>query len=143
VAGDGSLAIQTRSLVRSFGELNAVDGASLSIPRGSLFGLLGPDGAGKSTFIRMLATVLAPSGGDAFVFGHSIAHEQSAIKPRIGYMSQAFSLYPDLTVRENLDFSPSCAARRARRWSRERSAFWSSAVSPSSPRARRSTFREA
>ena len=104
VAGDGSLAIETRSLVRSFGELNAVDGASLSIPRGSLFGLLGPDGAGKSTFIRMLATVLAPSGGDAFVFGHSIAHEQNAIKPRIGYMSQAFSLYPDLTVRENLDF---------------------------------------
>ncbi len=104
VGGDGSLAIETRSLVHSFGELNAVDGVSLSVPRGSLFGLLGPDGAGKSTLIRMLATVLAPSDGDAFVFGHSITHGQNAIKPRIGYMSQAFSLYPDLTVRENLDF---------------------------------------
>ncbi|MDO9557711.1 MAG: ABC transporter ATP-binding protein [Coriobacteriia bacterium] len=102
--GDESLAIETRSLVHRFGDLAAVDDVSLTVPRGALFGLLGPDGAGKSTFIRMLATVLAPSDGDAFVFGHSAAHDPNAIKPRIGYMSQTFSLYPDLTVRENLDF---------------------------------------
>ncbi|MHB1341288.1 MAG: ABC transporter ATP-binding protein [Coriobacteriia bacterium] len=104
VAGDESLAIETRGLTHRFGDLVAVDGVSLAIPRGEVFGLLGPDGAGKSTFIRMIATVLAPGDGDAFVFGRSVAHDPAAVKPRIGYMSQAFSLYPDLTVRENLDF---------------------------------------
>ena len=97
-------AIETRDLVREFRGARAVDGVNLTIPRGEVFGLVGPDGAGKSTLIRMLATVLAPTSGDALVFGHSVVTDSHAVKPRIGYMSQAFSLYGDLTVQENLDF---------------------------------------
>lgn len=101
---DSAPAIETRDLTKRFKQLAAVDGVTLSVPRGEVFGLIGPDGAGKSTLIRMLATVLAPSEGDAFVFGSSVVRDATAVKPRIGYMSQAFSLYRDLTVRENLDF---------------------------------------
>jgi ABC-2 type transport system ATP-binding protein len=97
-------AIDARSLSRKFREVTAVDDVSLSIPEGEVFGLVGPDGAGKSTLIRMLATVLAPTSGDAFIFGHSVVSDPHKVKPRIGYMSQAFSLYGDLTVQENLDF---------------------------------------
>jgi ABC-2 type transport system ATP-binding protein len=101
-------AIEARDLVRVFGrhgdQVTAVAGVTLDVARGEVFGLLGPDGAGKSTLIRMLATVLAPTSGDASVFGSSVIHEPNAVKSRIGYMSQAFSLYPDLTVAENLDF---------------------------------------
>lgn len=103
-AADEAYAIETRDLGHRFGDIVAVDGISLAVPRGELFGLLGPDGAGKSTLIRMLATVMAPGSGDAFVLGHSVAHQPERVKPGIGYMSQAFSLYPDLTVRENLEF---------------------------------------
>jgi ABC-2 type transport system ATP-binding protein len=81
-----------------------VDGVDLTVPRGALFGLVGPDGAGKSTLIRMLATVIEPTSGDATVFGDSVVRRPDPIKSRIGYMSQKFSLYPDLTVAENLDF---------------------------------------
>jgi len=98
------LAIDARALTRRFKETVAVDGLSLDVPVGGLFGLVGADGAGKSTLIRMLATVLAPTSGDADIFGHSIVHDAHAIKGRIGYMSQTFSLYGDLTVAENLDF---------------------------------------
>ncbi|MDO8963115.1 MAG: ABC transporter ATP-binding protein [Coriobacteriia bacterium] len=84
--------------------LTAVDAVDLEVARGEVFGLVGPDGAGKSTLIRMLATVLEPSAGTAEVFGHSVTRDGQAVKRRIGYMSQAFSLYPDLTVAENLDF---------------------------------------
>jgi len=101
---DRELALDIRDLRRSFREVEAVAGVTMTIPRGSVFGLVGPDGAGKSTLIRMLATVLAPTSGDAFVFGKSVVSDPHAVKPRIGYMSQAFSLYGDLTVRENLDF---------------------------------------
>jgi ABC-2 type transport system ATP-binding protein len=101
-------AISARELVRVFGRhknsVTAVAGVTLDIARGEIFGLLGPDGAGKSTLIRMLATVLVPTSGDATVFGASVTHDPDAVKPRIGYMSQSFSLYPDLTVAENLDF---------------------------------------
>ncbi len=81
-----------------------MDDLTLQVPHGQLFGLVGPDGAGKSTLIKMLATVLPPTSGDALVFGTSIVKRPHDIKGRIGYMSQKFSLYGDLTVRENLDF---------------------------------------
>ena len=98
------LAIDARALTRRFKETVAVVGLSLDVPVGGLFGLVGADGAGKSTLIRMLATVLAPTSGDADIFGHSIVHDAHAIKGRIGYMSQRFSLYGDLSVRENILF---------------------------------------
>jgi ABC-2 type transport system ATP-binding protein len=101
-------AITARDLVRVFGRhgetVTAVAGVTLDVARGEVFGLLGPDGAGKSTLIRVLATVLSPTSGDASVFGASVTRDPGAVKPRIGYMSQNFSLYPDLTVAENLDF---------------------------------------
>ena len=97
-------AIEALSLRRTFGEVRAVDGVDLVVRQGAVFGLLGPDGAGKSTLIRMLATVLAPDAGDAFVFGDSVVHAHRRVTPRIGYMSQRFSMYPDLSVAENLEF---------------------------------------
>jgi ABC-2 type transport system ATP-binding protein len=97
-------AVDVRELRKDFRQVHAVDGVTMSIPRGEVFGLVGPDGAGKSTLIRMLATVLEPTSGDALVFGKSVVTDPHAVKPRIGYMSQAFSLYGDLTVQENLDF---------------------------------------
>ncbi|MCA0250937.1 MAG: ABC transporter ATP-binding protein [Actinobacteria bacterium] len=99
---DPGLAI--RGLTKSFGEIEAVAGVELDVPRGAVFGLLGPDGAGKSTLIRMLATVLVPDAGDAEIFGLSAAHSPDRLTPRIGYMSQRFSMYPDLSVAENLEF---------------------------------------
>jgi ABC-type multidrug transport system, ATPase component len=98
------LAVRAAGLGRSFGETVAVADLELEVPRGAVFGLLGPDGAGKSTLIRMLATVLTPDTGDAEVFGHSVTTDRDAAKPLIGYMSQRFSMYPDLTVAENLEF---------------------------------------
>jgi ABC-2 type transport system ATP-binding protein len=98
------VALDVLDLRRSFKNVVAVDGVTMTVPRGEVFGLVGPDGAGKSTLIRMMATVLAPTSGDALVFGHSVRTEAAKVKPRIGYMSQAFSLYRDLTVRENLEF---------------------------------------
>jgi ABC-2 type transport system ATP-binding protein len=97
-------AIATDGLTKRFGELTAVDAVTLAVEPGEVFGLLGPDGAGKSTLITMLATVQLPSAGDAHVLGRSVVTEASAVKPRIGYMSQRFSMYPDLTVDENLEF---------------------------------------
>jgi ABC-2 type transport system ATP-binding protein len=100
----GPDAIRARGLRRTFGDTVAVDSLDLDVPPGAVFGLLGPDGAGKSTLIRMLATVLVPTAGDASVFGHSVTGERAAVTPRIGYMSQRFSMYPDLSVAENLEF---------------------------------------
>lgn len=97
-------AIDMRDLRREFDDTVAVECVAGVVPRGALFGLVGPDGAGKSTLIRMLATVIAPTDGDAFVFGRSVVSEAKLVKPRIGYMSQRFSLYGDLSVRENLEF---------------------------------------
>ena len=96
--------IQLRHLSRRFGDLTAVDNVSFSVNRGAIFGLLGPNGSGKSTIIRMLCGVLAPTAGAATVLGFDATRDAESIKRRIGYMSQKFSLYSDLSVRENLDF---------------------------------------
>ena len=97
-------AVDIRGLSRRFGAVTAVDDLTLAIARGELFGLVGPDGAGKTTTLRMLAGILRPSAGDAVVAGHSVRQKPERIKSRIAYMSQRFGLYGDLTVLENLDF---------------------------------------
>ena len=91
-------------LTRRFGDLVAVDSLSLSVGRGELFGLVGPDGAGKTTTLRMLAGVMRPSGGDALLDGVSVARDPEQVKHSIAYMSQRFGLYTDLTVLENITF---------------------------------------
>jgi ABC-2 type transport system ATP-binding protein len=97
-------AISLRGLTRRFGNLTAVDGLTFDVAPGELFGLVGPDGAGKTTTLRMLAGVLPPSAGDALVAGVSVAEDPEGAKHRIAYMSQRFGLYTDLTVRENIAF---------------------------------------
>jgi ABC-2 type transport system ATP-binding protein len=103
VSGDAD-AIRASALTRRFGSFTAVDGVDLAVPRGTVFGLLGANGAGKSTLIRMLCGLLLPSAGSATVAGFDIRHDAERIKQRIGYMSQRFSLYLDLTPRQNLTF---------------------------------------
>ncbi len=102
--GPGEAAVRLDRLTRRFGALTAVDGLSFSVGRGELFGLVGPDGAGKTTTLRMLAGVLRPSEGDAVLYGHGVAADPERVKHDLAYMSQRFGLYTDLTVRENLDF---------------------------------------
>ncbi len=97
-------AIEVRALRRTFGSFVAVDDVSFDVGQGEIFGWLGANGAGKSTTIRMLIGALAPTGGDAVVAGHRVSTHAARVQERIGYMSQRFSLYPDLTVRQNLDF---------------------------------------
>ncbi|MEN6450957.1 MAG: ABC transporter ATP-binding protein [Thermoguttaceae bacterium] len=97
-------AIRIEHLTKRFGELAAVDDLSLSVAEGEIFGLVGPDGAGKTTTMRLLASIMEPTSGDAWVAGFHIVREAERIKENIGYMSQRFGLYPDLTVIENLNF---------------------------------------
>lgn len=97
-------AIELRGLTRTFGSVSAVSDLTLDIPAGQLFGLVGPDGAGKTTTLRMLAGVLKPTSGDATVNGISVARDPEGVKHHIAYMSQRFGLYTDLTVRENILF---------------------------------------
>ncbi|MBI3894310.1 MAG: ABC transporter ATP-binding protein [Acidobacteria bacterium] len=97
-------AIRTDNLTKSFGNVIAVRNLTLQVAGGELFGLVGSDGAGKTTTMRLLTAILEPSSGDAWVAGHHIVKEAEAIKEHIGYMSQRFGLYADLTVIENLHF---------------------------------------
>lgn len=97
-------AIRTESLTKSFGGLTAVDTLTLSVAEGEIFGLVGPDGAGKTTTMRLLAAIMEPTSGDAWVAGHHTAREARQVSNDIGYMSQRFGLYPDLTVAENMAF---------------------------------------
>lgn len=101
---DASEAVHVENLRRSFGTFTAVDGINLRVSKGEIFGFLGPNGAGKSTTIRMLCGLLMPTGGKGSVAGYDIIAQPEEIKKRIGYMSQRFSLYEDLTVGQNIDF---------------------------------------
>lgn len=96
--------ITVKQLSRRFGAFTAVDSVDFEVQRGEIFGYLGANGAGKSTTIRILTGLLSPSSGDAVVAGHRVSDDPEGIKGAIGYMSQKFSLYPELTVRENLEF---------------------------------------
>jgi ABC-2 type transport system ATP-binding protein len=96
--------IRTDNLTKSFDSLTAVDGLTFTVAQGEIFGLVGPDGAGKTTTMRLLTSIMEPTAGDGWVAGHHIVKEAEAIKEDIGYMSQRFGLYPDLTVKENIDF---------------------------------------
>mgnify|MGYP001819801161 CR=1 FL=1 len=98
------LAVSLRELTRHFGPNVALDGLTLDVQDGELFGIVGPDGAGKTTTLRMLAGVLSPTAGQGIIHGIDVAEDPEGVKPLIAYMSQQFGLYQDLTVRENIDF---------------------------------------
>lgn len=111
--------IETRDLTKRFGDFTAVDRLRLAVPRGAIYGFIGSNGSGKSTAIRMICGLLSPTEGAAYVLGSDTAREPDKVKQAIGYMSQKFSLYLDLTAEENLDFYGSLyglgqAERRAR-----------------------------
>ncbi|HVO56925.1 MAG TPA: ABC transporter ATP-binding protein [Dongiaceae bacterium] len=101
---DASAAISARGLVRKFGNFTAVNDVSFRVAQGEIFGFLGPNGSGKTTVIKMLTGLLPLSGGEATVAGLNVRSDAERVRERIGYMSQNFSLYPDLTVTENLTF---------------------------------------
>ena len=98
------LAIRTDQLTKRFGDFTAVDGVTFEVKRGEIVGYVGPNGSGKTTTIRMLCAVLAPSAGSARVLGLDVVRQAEQLKPQIGYMSQKFALYEEMTVRENLEF---------------------------------------
>jgi ABC-2 type transport system ATP-binding protein len=98
------LAIRAEKLTKTFGPVTAVEGLTLSVAKGEIFGLVGPDGAGKTTLMRMFSGILLPSGGEAWILDHPITREAEPLKNRIGYMAQRFALYGDLTVMENIQF---------------------------------------
>ncbi len=104
MTGANGWAVEIDDLVKTFGSFVAVDHVSLKVGKGEIFGFLGPNGAGKSTTIRMLCGLLKPTSGRGLVNGHDVATEPEVIRRNIGYMSQKFSLYDDLTVEENIDF---------------------------------------
>src|SRR5262245_42628851 len=97
-----NIAIEASGLVKTFGEVKAVDGVDLAVGRGSVYGVLGPNGAGKTTTIRMLATLIAPDGGSAKVLGHDIVAEGDQVRAKVSLTGQLASVDEDLTGRENL-----------------------------------------
>ncbi len=101
---NNNIALEVNKLTKKFGSFTAVNGISFSIEKGKIFGFLGPNGSGKSTTIRMLCGVLTPTSGEAKVMGYDIVNDTEMVRQNIGYMSQRFSLYEDLTVEENLNF---------------------------------------
>lgn len=98
------IAISVDNLTKHYGKLTALDSVSLKVENGELFGLIGPDGAGKSTLYRILTTLLCPDSGSASVLGLDVVKDYKALRTRIGYMPERFSLYQDLSVKENLEF---------------------------------------
>src|SRR5260370_7265090 len=96
--------IKTTDLTRRFGDLTAVDRLNIEVARGEIFGVVGPEGAGKPTALRLLCALMDATSGAAWVAGHDVAREPQAVKDRIGYMAQRFGLYGDLSVDENMDF---------------------------------------
>src|SRR5262249_44028359 len=101
---NGERAIAVEGLTKSFGDKRVVDDIAIDVRRGRVFGFLGPNGSGKTTTIRMLCGLLTPDAGTGTCLGYDIRTEQAAIKRRVGYMTQKFSLYEDLSIRENLEF---------------------------------------
>ena len=124
-------AIATENLTRRFGRLTALDGVTFRVGRGELFGVIGPDGAGKTTLMRLLATLSRPDAGRASVLEFDTVRQQAEVRRRVGYMPGRFALYPDLTVAENAPTS-----RRTTTSSRP-----STDRSNASPRARRASCR--
>ena len=112
---NNGLAIEVLGLTKKFGDFVAVNNITFNVPRGEIFGFLGPNGAGKTTTIRMLLGLLTPTAGTAKVIGFDVVKESDAMQKRIGYMSQKFSLYNDLTVEENLNFYGGVYGVRRRR----------------------------
>ena len=102
--GKGVLAIDVRGLTKKFGQKTVVDHFSMQVPKGAIYGFLGPNGSGKTTTIRMICGLLTPDGGSGTVLGHDISRDSELIKRKVGYMTQKFSLYEDLSIEENLDF---------------------------------------
>lgn len=111
---DGDVAVRTTGLRKVFGTLVAVESLDLDILRGEVFGLLGPNGSGKTTTIRMLCGLLEPTAGEATVVGVDVARDPEGVRRRIGYMSQRYGLYDDLTIRENIRFYASMYGLRGR-----------------------------
>lgn len=104
IAASPDIAIDVKGLTKSFGTKKVVDDFTLAVPRGHIQGFLGPNGSGKTTTIRMLCGLLTPDSGEGRCLGYDIRREQEEIKRHVGYMTQGFSLYRDLTIRENLEF---------------------------------------
>ncbi|SMF60318.1 ABC-2 type transport system ATP-binding protein [Tistlia consotensis] len=103
-AENGQPVIQVTGLTKRFGDKTVVDGFDMTVPKGAIYGFLGPNGSGKTTTIRMMCGLLTPDAGDGHCLGYDILTESRRIKERVGYMTQRFSLYEDLSIRENLDF---------------------------------------